>query len=111
MKLSKTHIALIALFGIILVLLYILIFRKPDPIDVPAFDDTVLREEIAQKDSLAIAWKNIAQSHELRANKYEAKSDSLEQTKPQIKHYYHEIYTFNSTANSSQLDSVIRANW
>ena len=110
-KPSKSNIAIFILLGIILILGYILIFRKPDPIGVEPFDDTELRKEIAVSDSIAKHWENKAQQFQVDARYYEAKADGLELLKPQIHNYYDQIYSFNSTASSSELDSVIRANW
>jgi len=96
--------------GIILILLYILIFRKPD-LPIEKFDETSLRNEIEVQKNLVKSWEKIANSAVKNADKHIARADSLEKLKPQVKHYYHEIYTFNSNANTSQLDSVIRSNW
>jgi len=109
-NLSKSTIAFIILFGIILILLYILIFRKSDT-QVEKFDDTALRTEIKTQNKLIKSWEKIANSAITNANKHIARADSLEKLTPEVKHYYHEIYNFNSNANTSQLDSVIRANW
>jgi hypothetical protein len=111
MKLSKSNIAIFILLGIILILAYILIFRKPDSIVVLPFDDTKLRKEIAKSDSVATYWKQKAVDFQNKALYFEAKSDGLELLKPQIYNYYDQIYKFNSTASGSELDSVIRANW
>jgi hypothetical protein len=111
MKLSKSNISIFILLGIILVLAYILTFRKQDPIEVPAFDDNELRKEITKSDSVASHWEQKAKSFRDDALYYEAKADGLEVLKPQIKNYYDKIYKFNSTASNRERDSIIRANW
>lgn len=110
MNQRSTNIAFAILIGIILVMGYFLIFKQPVP-EIPRFDDTALRKEIARNDSLAQHW--IEESLRLRilADSLMVKNDSLEKVKPKIKNYYNEIYNFNATANRMQLDSVIRANW
>lgn len=108
--LTISNIIYLVLLLVILVQMYMLIFRKPDVVVQP-FDDTELREEIAEKDSLANYWQAVASSWQAEAEKYEAKSDSLEQTKVVIKHHYHEIYKAIPDGTSVQLDSIIRANW
>jgi hypothetical protein len=110
-KPSKSNIVIFILLGTILILGYILIFRKPEPIEVKPFDDTELRKEIAKSDSIAASWQQKAEAFQKDAIYYEAKADGLEVLKPQIHNYYDQIYKFNSTASSSELDSIIRANW
>ena len=46
MKFSKSNILTIILFSIILILSYIIIFRKSEPIGVLPFDDTELLNKI-----------------------------------------------------------------
>lgn len=112
MELSKTNIVFLVLLGTILVLSYILIFRKSDTqIVIEPFDDTLLREEIAKSDSIANHWQQVASDYQYSAALSEAKSDSIEIAKQKLQQDYDEMYKFNSTASSNQLDSVIRANW
>lgn len=98
------------LIGIILVMGYFLIFRKPATIVEP-FDETPLRNEIAKKDSISNHWEQEAAAWQNLANIEGDKADSLEKYKPSIKYYYEKKYTFNANATVLQLDSVIRANW
>ena len=49
MKFSKSNILTIILFSIILILSYIIIFRKSEPIGVLPFDDTELLNKITIK--------------------------------------------------------------
>jgi len=99
-----------SLLGIILILACVLIFRKPK-IVVEGFDDTELRKQIELEKQNAEYWESEAKRWHSVADSALVMSDSLQNLKPQIKYVYHEIYKFNSTATTTQLDSVIRANW
>jgi hypothetical protein len=107
---SKSNIIYGILLLVILVLLYIVIFRKPEVVVEP-FDETPLREEIAKKDSIAQFWENEAHKWETVAHSYEAKSDSLETLKPQIQEHYGNTYKIIPDGTNVVLDSIIRANW
>ena len=109
-QMRKSSIIIIGLLVTVFILIGYLVLQGSDEVIVP-FDETPLRKEIHEKDSLltvyqdeAATWHNIAQTAINTA-------DSLSHLTPEIKHHYHEIYKFNSTASNSQLDSVIRANW
>tara|TARA_R110000868_G_C10836883_1_gene759756 strand:+ start:224 stop:559 length:336 start_codon:yes stop_codon:yes gene_type:complete len=111
MKFSKSNILTIILFSIILILSYIIIFRKSEPIGVLPFDDTELLNKITISDSIITYWKYKSIGFENKALYFKTKADSLQLLKPQINNYYDQIYKFNSTASGNELDSVIRANW
>jgi hypothetical protein len=105
----KASHAIWALLGIILILICILVFRKPNTV-VEEFDETPYLEIIESEKLKAIYWENQAEYFSSVADSALVISDSLQNLKPEIKHVYHEIYKFNSTATTIQLDSVIRAN-
>jgi hypothetical protein len=87
----------------VLILIAILIFRKPDVI-VPKFDEKPYRDSISKLQT------EIGDLHD--------KNDSLLQEnfvinnkKEQIKIIYREKYKYIRGATTHELDSVIRANW
>jgi len=101
---NKIKQYLIIFMGLIIILLStILIFRKPVEI-ITTFDDKPYKNSIAillkandilhiQNDSLTIEYY------------------ILEKKKRKIKIIYHDKYIFIKTASSSELDSIIRANF
>lgn len=99
-----------ALLAVILLLACILIFRKPKTV-VEEFDKTPYLEQIEIERKKAEFWEAKATKMQTIADGALKLSDSLQNIKPTIKHVYHEIYKFNSTATTTQLDSVIRSNW
>lgn len=99
-----------ALLGVILILILILVFRKPDPV-VERFDEQHYLDLIESEEKKAAYYQLEAERWQSKADSAMAVSDSLEKLKPEIQHHYHEIYKFNSTATTVQLDSVIRSNW
>jgi hypothetical protein len=107
---TRANWIIIGLLGVIFTLVVILIVRKPATIVEP-FDDSALREEIRLKDSVALYWELEAGLWHDFADSTLVLADSLENSKPTIKKFYHEKYKFNSTATTVQLDSVIRTNW
>lgn len=107
---QKSNLIIAAQIGIILILVCILIFKKPVTVVEP-FDDTELRQQIAEKDSIAAHWELQANQWKTVASLAEAKSDSLELLKPQIQHHYHEIYTAIADGTVVELDNIIRSNW
>jgi hypothetical protein len=98
---KKSNIIFGILLFIILVLLYIVIFRKPDPVIEP-FDDSEQVQEIerleAEVDSLNVL---VGQNNSER--------DTIVEYKDRVKTIYREKYIYINTANASQLDSIIRA--
>ena len=106
----KNNITYIVLLGIILVLLYILIFRQPTTIVEP-FDDTELREQIRLKDSTASYWEENALYWLGVSADHEQRADSLENIKTNIKNEYSPTYKAIPGATATQRDSILRANW
>jgi len=102
---SKANIiAYVSLLGIIIILLAIIFFRKPQVIEV-------IGKEQVLRDSLILLQRNIDSSH-VRQEKLQKSFDSLlaidpiviSKTRDKIKFIY-------STATPDELDSIIRTNW
>lgn len=102
---SKANIiAYVSLLGIIIILLAIIFFRKPQVIEVTG-------KEQVLRDSLILLQRNIDSSH-VRQEKLQKSFDSLlaidpiiiSKTRDKIKFIY-------STATPDELDSIIRTNW
>jgi hypothetical protein len=98
----KGVLAFVSMWVIILVLLTIIIFRKPDPKPVE-FNVKPLR------DSIALLQKFIDQD-KLKNEAYVKKIDSLNTLPPKIKIIYRAQKAFIPTASVQQLDSIIRTN-
>jgi hypothetical protein len=78
---------------------------------VEPFDDSNIRNEIKQRDSLISIYEMRFDSLMSISDSLVSVNDSLESIKPNINNQYGKIYKFNSNANATQLDSVVRANW
>ena len=102
--LSKTNIIIGSLFIAVLILSYIVLFRKPET-EIQLFDDQPYRDSIATATENAIYWKD-------QAIRMEEERDQIRQQKQQVRYVYklQYIYLYNN-ADIDQLDSVIRANW
>lgn len=112
MKFSLNHIITGSLLTIVLILSFILIFRKPEEkLVVEPFDDTKLREQIELEKQNALFWEQKALLWQNIATKAIQKSDSLENLKPNIKNHYEKTYNHIDTADVHELDSIIRSNW
>jgi len=101
--LSKTNIVVFSLALVILILLGILIFRKPETIiEVEPFDDTQLKEEILQltSDNTRLAT---------RVTQLQQERDSIGEIKAEVKIIYREKIKHISTAGLTKLDSIIRS--
>ena len=102
---SKANIiAYVSLLGIIIILLAIIFFRKPQVIEV-------IGKEQVLRDSISLLQRNLDSSH-VRQDKLQKSFDSLlaidpiiiSKTRDKIKFIY-------STATPDELDSIIRTNW
>lgn len=102
--LSKTNIIIGALLIGVLILGYIVIYRKPNTV-IELFDDTPYRDSIKTALQEVAYWEDYAHG-------VERERDLIKQQKQQVRYVYKPqyIYIYND-ANVSQLDSVIRANW
>jgi hypothetical protein len=78
---------------------------------VEPFDDSKIRNQIRQRDSLIGIYEMRFDSLMSISDSLTSVNDSLENIKPAIQNQYDEIYKFNRSANATQLDSVIRASW
>ena len=108
---SKNHIIIgILLLGIGCLLSYIVLKEDPEPVVIP-IDDGPYTKMIEKSDSHANYWESQSDSWRLIAKEAIASNDSLKKLKPKIKHEYHKVYVFNTTAGNTELDSVIRASW
>lgn len=99
----KVRIVIAALIIINLILLYVVIYRKPEK-EFVLFDDKPYRDSIQNALETAEYWRN-------EAYRIEADRDLLQIQKQKVKYFYEPIYIFNSGASVTQLDSVLRANW
>lgn len=102
MKLNANLIVGVLLI-VIVILFGVIIFRKPQVITVTE-DDQNYRYKI---DSLATANKKLLEDLNIKR----VEIDSLNNVKSKVKHIYHDQINLVSTADSKQLDSIIRANW
>lgn len=88
---------------IIMILGAIIIFRKPETIQLPPNE--------AWKDSVTMLHKEIKLGH-IRQNKLKKSYDSLSSLEPRIITRTHDKIKFiYSTATPDDLDSIIRSNW
>lgn len=98
---NKTLIIVFSLILLNIILIAILIFRKPLPVIKPV-DDTKQIEEIKRLESLNDSLSNIILEQEnIR--------DSIIVYKDKIKVIYREKYIHINKSNAVQLDSIIRA--
>jgi hypothetical protein len=98
------------MLGIILVLIYYISVSDSGNVVEP-FDDSKIRNQIRQRDSLINIYELRFDSLMSISDSLTSVNDSLENIKPDIENQYDEIYKFNRDANATQLDSVIRASW
>jgi len=97
-------IAYSVLFLIIIVLSAILIFRKPEIIEVS-------NQEQIYKDSVLLLQKNIELSH-IRQDSIQKAYDSLLNIDPQVINRTREkIHYILTDATPTELDNIIRTNW
>lgn len=99
---TKTNIIIGVLLLGVLVLLYIVIYRKPEPV-VELFDATPYEDSIKTSTQNAAYWEDYA--HQLEEEK-----DALSAQKQTIRYVYETQYIYARTANLDQLDSIVRAN-
>ena len=105
MQVKLSHIVIWALLLIILVLSLVLIFRKPEPVPLDGEAEIeVLEDKNTHLEKLNATLKDQI----IRLNN---EIDNLSEAKTVIKHIYHDQINIISTADSRQLDSIIRANW
>ena len=107
---KRSNIIFNVLLAIILVLLYVLIFRQPATIVEP-FDDTELREKLDEEAAKSLYWEQLATKWEQKALQEEAKSDSLEKIKSDITDDYSKTYDIIPDSDIDGLDSILFANW
>ena len=89
---------------IIIVLIAIIVFRKPNVI-------TLENNDKLYKDSIALLQKQIMTS-ESKIKVYEIKYDSVCNLEPKIVYRTHEKINFIlTTATPDELDSIIRSTW
>ncbi len=101
---TKTNIIIGALLIGVLILGYIVIYRKSDTV-VELFDDTELRDSIKIAQQNAVYWEDYAHG-------VERERDLIKEQKQKVRYVYKPQYIYiNNTANIDQLDSVIRTNW
>lgn len=99
-----TRIAFATCIGLILILLAIIIFRKPETV-IASDKEKVLR------DSIALIQQEVDASR-MRQAKIQKSYDSLLTVDPHIEYRTREKIKFIfNTASPRELDSVIRANW
>lgn len=102
---KNIKIVFVVMIALILILLAIIIFRKPDVITVDNGHEKVLQDSL-------ILMKNQVDSSHVRQTKIQNSYDSLLLIDPQVQYRTHEkIKIIYSTATPNQLDSIIRANW
>ena len=106
----RSNIIYSVLLGIILVLVYVLIFRQSATIVEP-FDDTEIREKLEQEAAKSLYWEQLATKWEQNALQEEAKSDSLEKIKSDITDDYSKTYNIIPDSDLDGLDSILFANW
>jgi hypothetical protein len=102
--LSKTNIIIGSLFIAVLILSYIVLYRKPET-EIQLFDDQPYRDSIAQAMESAVYWKDYAV-------KMEEDRDEITKQKQQVRYVYKPqyIYIYDADVTIDQLDSIIRAN-
>ena len=100
---SKTNIIIGVLLLVVLVLFYIVIYRKPEPV-IELFDDTVYRDSIKTALQNVAYWEDYAQD-------IEHDRDRIREQKQQVRYVYKTQYIYINTADVDQLDSIIRTNW
>ena len=89
---------------VIIVLIAIIIFKKPDIV-------TLENNDKLYKDSIALLQKQISNS-ESKIKVYQTKYDSVCNLEPKIVYRTHEKINFIiTTATPDELDSIIRATW
>lgn len=91
------------IFILAMVLIYSLIFNYRTPSPHTLFDETPMRDTIAQRELV------IAQQQE-EIERLQADKDTITLTEYKIKTEYEFVYLFNETASVAQLDSVLRVN-
>jgi cell division protein FtsB len=104
MKLKASHVIIVLLL-IILILGCILIFRKPTVIENNNQEelDRLTQENVILVDANKKLDKEVDSLYNNR--------DVITKTKEVIKHIYHDQINLVTTADSKQLDSIIRSNW
>jgi Cdc6-like AAA superfamily ATPase len=102
---QKTTRIFVVMTLVIMALLAIIIFRKPDTITIDNGHEKVLQDSL-------ILMKNQVDSSHVRQTRIQNSYDSLLTIDPQVQYRTHEkIKIIYSTATPNQLDSIIRANW
>ena len=101
---------IIALLSLVIIVETGILLWKPDSIVKP-FDDTLLREDIENKNKLINFWQSKSERLSKAVDSINVMIDSLEAIEPVIKHHYHEIYLDIPNASNAKLDSILRSNW